>query len=84
MDCARTLMMEKNVSHEYWREAISTDVYTLNKVQVKKGTNATLFELWYGYDPNVKYFKKFGSTCYIYSNIIGMGNLMQREMKVYS
>ena len=37
----------------------------LNHVQVKKGTHSTPFELWYGYPPNVKYFKVFGSKCYI-------------------
>jgi len=61
MDCARTLMMEKNVALKYWREAVSITVYTLNRVQVKKGTHSTPFELWYGYPPNVKYFKIFGS-----------------------
>ena len=65
MDCARTLMMENNVALKYWREAISTDVYTLNRVQIKKGTNATPFELWYGYSPNVKRFKLFGRRFYI-------------------
>ena len=65
MDCARTLMMEKNVSLKYWREVVSTSIYTLNHVQVKKGTHATPFELWYGYSPNVKYFKVFGRKCYI-------------------
>jgi hypothetical protein len=65
LDCARTLMMEKNVALKYWREAVSTAVYTLNRVQVKKGTHSTPFELWYGYPPNVKYFKIFGSKCYI-------------------
>ena len=30
MDCARTLMMEKNVALKYWREVVSTTVYTLN------------------------------------------------------
>ena len=34
-------------------------------MQVKKGTHSTPFELWYGYPPNVKYFKIFGSKCYI-------------------
>ena len=34
-------------------------------VKLKKGTNKTLFELWYGYKPNVFYFKVFGSKCYI-------------------
>ena len=63
MDCTRTLMMEKNVALKYWREAVSTAVYTLNHVQVKKGTNSTPFELCYGYPPNVKYFKICGSKC---------------------
>ena len=61
MDYARTLMMEKNVALKYWREAIGTVVYTLNYVQVKKGTHSTHFELWYGYSPNLKYFKLFGT-----------------------
>ena len=30
MDCARTLMIEKNVAIKYWKEAISTVVHTLN------------------------------------------------------
>ena len=47
------------------REAVSTIVYTLNRVQVKKGTHSTPFELWYGYSPNVKYFKVFGRKWYI-------------------
>ena len=34
-------------------------------MQVKKVTTATPFELWYGYAPNVKYFKVFGRKFYI-------------------
>ena len=65
MDCARTLMMEKNIALKYQREAISTTIYTLNLVQVKKGTHSTPFELWHGYSPTIKYFKVFGRKCYI-------------------
>ena len=50
---------------QYWREVVSIAVYTLNHVQVKKGTHSTPFELCYGYPPNVKYFRIFGSKCYI-------------------
>ena len=32
MDCARTLMIEKNIAIKYWKEAISTAVHTLNRV----------------------------------------------------
>ena len=65
MDYARKLMMEKNVSLKYQKEAVGTTVYTLNYVQVKKGTHSTPFELWYGYSPNVNFFKVFRSKCYI-------------------
>ena len=65
IDYARTLMMEKNVTLKYCREVLSIIVYTLNRVQIKKGTNATPFELWYGHSPNVKHFKVFGCKCYI-------------------
>ena len=30
MDCARTLMIEKNIAIKYWKEAISIAVHTLN------------------------------------------------------
>ena len=32
---------------------------------MNKDTFKTLYELWYGYKPNVSYFKVFGSKCYI-------------------
>ena len=65
MDCARTLMMKNNFYQKYWRKVVSVAIYTLNQIHVKKGTNKTPFELWYCYAPNVKYFKVFGSNCYI-------------------
>ena len=82
IDCARTLMMENNVALKYWREAVSTTVYTLNRVQIKKGTHATSFELWYGHSPNVKHFKVFGCKCYILKESRN-GILMQKVMKAY-
>lgn len=57
IDCERTLMIEKNVATKYWRESISTSIHTLNQVQLKKGTNKTPYELWYGYKPNISHFK---------------------------
>ena len=46
-------------------KVVSITIYTLNIVQVKKGRNVRPFELWYGYAPNVKYFKVFERICYI-------------------
>ena len=61
--------MEKNVALKYQIRVVSTTIYTFNYSQVKKGTHSTPFELWYGYSPNVKYFKVFGSKCYILKDV---------------
>ena len=65
MDCARTVMIEKNVAIKYWKETISTTIHTLNRVQLKKDKNKTPYELWYGCKPNVSFLKAFGNKCYI-------------------
>lgn len=57
--------MKKNVAPKYWREVVSKTIYTLNKVQVKKGSNLTPFDLWYGHATNVKYFIVFARKCYM-------------------
>lgn len=65
MDCARTLMIEKNIALKYYKEAISTTVDTVNRVQLKKDSNKTPYQLRYGYKPNVSCVKVFGNQCYI-------------------
>ena len=83
MDCARTLMMEKNVALKCQKEVVSTTIYTMNQVQVKKGTHSIHFELWYGYSPNVKYFKVFGNKFYILKDNRN-GKLDVESEEVYS
>ena len=83
MDYAKTLIMDKNVALKYQREAISTTFYILSYVEVKKGTHSTPFELWYGYSPNVKYFKVFEENV-TFLKTLGMVSLMKKVKKVYS
>ena len=59
------MLNEAKLSDGYWREAVSTTVYILNKCQLRINNNKTPYELWYGRAPSVKYFKVFGSKCYI-------------------
>lgn len=68
MDCARTLLIDKGISQVSWREFIRSVVYTLNLVQLKKVTNMTPYELWYGHKPNVSYSKTFWCRCYIHKD----------------
>ena len=65
MDCARTLMIEKNVATKYWKEVINIAAHILNKVQLKKGKNQKPYDLWYEYKHNVYYLEIFGRKCYI-------------------
>ena len=65
MDYARTLMIEKNFTIKYWKEAINTIVHTLNRVALNKDSKKNPYQLWYGYKPNVSYLKVFGRKCYI-------------------
>ncbi|MCI39504.1 gag-pol polyprotein, partial [Trifolium medium] len=36
-----------------------------NRVTLRSGTSSTLYELWKGRKPTIKYFHVFGSKCYI-------------------
>ena len=64
-DAARTTLSEAKLSDGYWREAISTAIYVLNRGQLRINSKKTPYELWYGRTPLVKYFRVLGSKCYI-------------------
>jgi hypothetical protein len=62
---ARTMLNEANLSDRFWREAVNTTVYILNRGKIRVNNNKTPYELWKGRPTIVKYFKVFGSKCYI-------------------
>ena len=64
----RAMLFENDVPKTFWREVVNTIVYTLNKVQIRKGMGKIPYELWFGYSQSVKYFRIFGSKCYIKRN----------------
>lgn len=49
----------------FWVEVMNTACYVHNRVTLRKGTPTTMYEIWKGRKPNVKYFHVFGSKCYI-------------------
>ena len=59
------MLNEEKIPDIYWREAVYTTVYVLNKRQLKINNDKTPYELWYGRPTSVKYFRVFGSKCYI-------------------
>ena len=62
------MLHNKDVARNLWGEAINTACHTVNRVYFRPSTKKTPYELWKGRKPNVKYFRIFGSTCFILKN----------------
>jgi hypothetical protein len=48
------MLNEARLSDGYWREAIFTTLYILNRGQLWINSNKTLYELWFGRVLSVK------------------------------
>ena len=47
-ECARVMLHAKKIPYHFWAEAMNTACYILNRVTIRTGTSATLYELWKG------------------------------------
>lgn len=72
-EIARTMLNEYNLLDIYCKEAVHTIVYTLNRVKLRVNSRMNPYELWYDKKPSVKYFKVFGSKCFIRRDEDGLG-----------
>ena len=64
-------------------EAINTACHTVNRVYLRPSTKKTPYELWKVRNPNVKFFRIFGSTCFILKDRENVGKFDSRIMKEY-
>ena len=64
-EATRTMLKEAKLHDSYWREAVYTTVYVQNRGQLRVNSHKTPYELWFGRPVSVKYFRVFGSKCYI-------------------
>ena len=62
---ARAMLHNKDMARNLWGESINITCHTINKVYFRPDTKKTPYELWKRRKPNVKYFRIFGSTCFI-------------------
>jgi hypothetical protein len=49
----------------FGEKQVNTAVYILNRGKIRVNNNKTPYELWKGRPTTIKYFKIFGSKCYI-------------------
>ena len=76
---ARAMLHNKDVTRNLWEKAINTACHTINKVYFRPGTKKTPYKLWKGRKPNVKYFRIFGSTCFILKDRKNVGKFDSRN-----
>ena len=56
---------KKKLPKSFWGEAVNIACHTLNRVYFRLNSKKTPYELWKREKPVVKYFRIFGSDCYI-------------------
>ena len=66
VECARSMLLSKNINRELWTEAIKTACYVLNRVILKHGEKKTPFEKWFNRKPAIKHLRIFGSVAYMH------------------
>jgi hypothetical protein len=59
------MIHSKNLVQHFWGEAVNTARHIFNRVYLRPEINKTPYEIWRGKKPTVKYFRTFGSKCYI-------------------
>lgn len=64
-EMARVMLHAQKIPLRFWAEAVNTACYVINRVYLRPGTLQMPYELWKDRKWNVKYFKTFGSKCYI-------------------
>jgi hypothetical protein len=62
---AHVMIHSENLAQHFWGEAVNTACHIINRVYLRPETNKTPCEIWRGKKPTVKYFRTFGSRCYI-------------------
>ena len=62
---ARVMLHNKKLPKSFWGEAVNTTCHTLNRVYFRPNSKKTPYELRRGKKPVIKYFRIFGSDCYI-------------------
>ena len=70
---ARVMLLNKKIPQKFWGEAVNTSCHIGNRIYFRAGAKKTAYEIWNGKKPKVKYFRVFGSKCYILNDRENLG-----------
>jgi transposase InsO family protein len=65
IDMARTMLGEYKMPERFWSEAVNTACHAIKRLYLHRLLKKTSYELLTDNNPNVSYFRVFGSKCYI-------------------
>ena len=72
-EMARVMLLNKEIPQKFLGEAMNTLCHIGNRIFFRAGTMKTAYEIWNGKKPRVKYFRVFGSKCYILNDRENLG-----------
>ena len=78
-EMARVMLLNKQIPQKFWEEAVNTSCHIGNRIFFRAGTKKTAYEIWNGKKPRVKYFRVFGSKCYILNDRENLGKFDVRS-----
>ena len=64
-EMTRVMLINKDIPQKFWAKALNTLCHIGNRIFFKVGTKKTSYEIWKEKKPKVKYFRVFGSKCFI-------------------
>ena len=71
---ARVMLLNKQILQKFWGEAVNTSCHIGNRIFFRARTKKTAYEIWNGKKLRLKYFRAFGSKCYILNDQENLGN----------
>lgn len=65
IEMARCMLLNANLPHTFWGEAVSTAVYIQNRT-ITRATNSIPIERWDGTKVSLNHLKVFGTKCFVH------------------
>jgi hypothetical protein len=75
---AQTLLKQRGMPAVFWREAVVTAIYILNRSPTKALNGRTLYEAWHGCKPVVSHLRVFGCLAFG-KELVHIGKLDDRS-----
>ena len=72
-EMTRVMLLNKDIPQKFWAKALNTLCHIGNRIFFKVGTKKTSYEIWKEKKPKVKYFRVFGSKCFILNDRENLG-----------